>query len=483
MKQVRPFVVCAILVVVMILIAWFSQSSINTYWQQTYHTDSPLVKLKLEQFTVWRQGARAQEVFVDAKDKFFAYVESLTHLNINENSELENEDAIVTGATLGGTDSSDMAAASASHVATQEEQPASSIELEHSSPLVETEQMPSIPSDSVEKISSPKVADVPVEHTPAPAVADVPVEHPPAPAVADVAVEHTPTPTVEDVAVEHTPPSAVADVAVEHTPTPAVADIPVEHSPIPVSADVAIEPNAYSLTVNREDKSSDRVETHSVATTSSQPQLVHLTKHDKVFFAGDSLMQGVAPFCQKWLKQEHDIESINLSKQSTGLSYPQAFDWPATIEKTLKANPSIAALVVFLGPNDPWDFPDPEHKGGHYLKFKSAQWEQVYLSRVQRILDIAQQHQVKVIWLGIPYMRKNSLNEQMLYLDALLENYLKDKVIWLPTKQLLSGANAGYVDSIEINGKTTRMRSKDGIHFTPAAQRMLSEYIQSKLAF
>ena len=444
MKQVRPFVVCAILVVVMILIAWFSQSSINTYWQQTYHTDSPLVKLKLEQFTVWRQGARAQEVFVDAKDKFFAYVESLTHLNINENSELENEDAIVTGATLDGTDSSDMAAASASHVATQEEQPASSIELEHSSPLVETEQMPSIPSDSVEKISSPKVADVPVEHTPAPAVADIPVEH---------------------------------------TPAPAVADIPVEHSPIPVSADVAIEPNAYSLTVNREDKSSDRVETHSVATTSSQPQLVHLTKHDKVFFAGDSLMQGVAPFCQKWLKQEHDIESINLSKQSTGLSYPQAFDWPATIEKTLKANPSIAALVVFLGPNDPWDFPDPEHKGGHYLKFKSAQWEQVYLSRVQRILDIAQQHQVKVIWLGIPYMRKNSLNEQMLYLDALLENYLKDKVIWLPTKQLLSGANAGYVDSIEINGKTTRMRSKDGIHFTPAAQRILSEYIQSKLAF
>lgn len=444
MKQVRPFVVCAILVVVMILIAWFSQSSINTYWQQTYHTDSPLVKLKLEQFTVWRQGARMQEVFIDTKDKFFAYVESLTHLNINENGELENEDAIVVGATLDETDSYDTAAASASHVATQEEQPVSSIELEHSSSLVETEQIPSIPSDSVEKIFSTKVADVAVEHIPTPTVADV-------------AVEHTPTPTVED-------------VAVEHTPTPAVAD-------------VAIELNAYSLLVNREDKSSDRVETHPVATTSSQPQLVHLTKHDKVFFAGDSLMQGVAPFCQKWLKQEHDIESINLSKQSTGLSYPQAFDWPATIEKTLKANPSIAALVVFLGPNDPWDFPDPEHKGGHYLKFKSAQWEQVYLSRVQRILDIAQQHQVKVIWLGIPYMRKNSLNEQMLYLDALLENYLKDKVIWLPTKQLLSGANAGYVDSIEINGKTTRMRSKDGIHFTPAAQRMLSEYIQSKLAF
>ena len=94
---------------------------------------------------------------------------------------------------------------------------------------------------------------------------------------------------------------------------------------------------------------------------------VVLKKGNKVFFAGDSLMQGVAPFVQKHLKQEYGVQSVNLSKQSTGLSYPNFFDWPKTIEQTLQKEPDIRVLVVFLGPNDPWDF----SMGKKYLKFAS----------------------------------------------------------------------------------------------------------------
>ena len=53
-------------------------------------------------------------------------------------------------------------------------------------------------------------------------------------------------------------------------------------------------------------------------------------------------MQGVAPFVQKHLKQEYGVQSVNLSKQSTGLSYPNFFDWPKTIEQTLPKEPDIA---------------------------------------------------------------------------------------------------------------------------------------------
>lgn len=83
-------------------------------------------------------------------------------------------------------------------------------------------------------------------------------------------------------------------------------------------------------------------------------------------------MQGVAPFVQKHLKQEYGVQSVNLSKQSTGLSYPNFFDWPKTIEQTLQKEPDIHVLVVFLGPNDPWDFP----MGKKYLKFASPNGRQ-----------------------------------------------------------------------------------------------------------
>ena len=82
------------------------------------------------------------------------------------------------------------------------------------------------------------------------------------------------------------------------------------------------------------------------------PANIVLGQGDKVFFAGDSMMQGVAPFVERSLKKQYGIQSVNLSKQSTGLSYPKFFDWPNTIEQTLKQQTDIRLLVVFLGPND-----------------------------------------------------------------------------------------------------------------------------------
>lgn len=200
---------------------------------------------------------------------------------------------------------------------------------------------------------------------------------------------------------------------------------------------------------------------------------------DKVFFAGDSLMQGVAPFVQKSLKQQYGIESVNLSKQSTGLSYPSFFDWPKTIEETLQKHPEISVLAVFLGPNDPWDFP----VGKRYLKFASDEWAQEYLKRVDRILEAAHTHHVQVVWLGIPYMKKAKLDGQMRYLDKLLSEHLEGKIILIPTAHTLSGGEDRYTDSVNVNGKSVRYRSKDGIHFTAEGQKLLAAKIMEKIVF
>ena len=222
-------------------------------------------------------------------------------------------------------------------------------------------------------------------------------------------------------------------------------------------------------------------------TTASEPSnqadqsatQVVLKKGNKVFFAGDSLMQGVAPFVQKSLKQQYGIESVNLSKQSTGLSYPKFFDWPKTIEETLQKHPEISVLAVFLGPNDPWDFP----VGKQYLKFASDEWAQEYLKRVDRILEAAHTHHVQVVWLGIPYMKKAKLDGQMRYLDKLLSEHLEGKIILIPTAHTLSGGEDRYTDSVNVNGKSVRYRSKDGIHFTAEGQKLLAEKIMEKLTF
>lgn len=205
-----------------------------------------------------------------------------------------------------------------------------------------------------------------------------------------------------------------------------------------------------------------------------------LTKNDQVFFAGDSLMQGVAPFVQKHLLENYEIKTVNLSKQSTGLSYPSFFDWPKTIKDTLASNPDIKILVVFLGPNDPWDMPNPQ--GGAYLKFKSPEWEAIYRSRIAEIIDTAKQHDVRVMWLTPPNMRKPALNEQMVYLNQVVADQVqKSKAFFIDSRVIFGNKNNVYSDYLVKDGQSIKMRSADGIHFSAEGQKAIAATIMQHL--
>lgn len=213
---------------------------------------------------------------------------------------------------------------------------------------------------------------------------------------------------------------------------------------------------------------------------------VYLQAGDKVLFAGDSIMQGIAPHLQKWLKSQYQIDSINLSKQSTGLAYPSFFDWPATIEHAFSQDKNLKLLIILIGANDPWDFPNPAtDKGIPYLKFESDAWKHAYLARVNRIVQAAHQSQAKVIWLGIPYMKRPVLNTQMHYLEDILSQELsqKDNVLWLPINRLLSDGAENYQDSMVLDGETVQVRTKDGIHLTTRGQQFMADYIASYINY
>lgn len=205
-----------------------------------------------------------------------------------------------------------------------------------------------------------------------------------------------------------------------------------------------------------------------------------LTKSDQVFFAGDSLMQGVAPYVQKSLLENYEIKTVNLSRQSTGLSYPSFFNWPQTIKDTIANNPAIKVLVVFLGPNDPWDMPSAA--GGKYLRFQSPDWEIEYRSRIADIIQYAQQAKVNVMWLSPPHMRKDSLNQQMMYLNAVIEDEVKkQKGFIIDTRPLLGGKGEVYSDYLHSDGKEIKTRSADGIHFSPEGQKVIAKAISDNL--
>lgn len=211
-------------------------------------------------------------------------------------------------------------------------------------------------------------------------------------------------------------------------------------------------------------------------------QYAEISAGQRVFFAGDSMMQGVAPHLAVRLRREYGLSSIDLSRQSTGLAYPKSFNWPATIAQTLADNPDIKLLAIFLGPNDPWDM--PSGRGGKYLRYASADWEELYRSRIREIIGHAQEHNVDIIWVSSPYMRRKKLSTQVSYLNELYESeVLQAGEVFLSSNQVFQYPEATYSDYMGDGSVKQKMRSGDGIHFTPAGQRTLADALFELIVF
>ncbi|MDR1163983.1 MAG: DUF459 domain-containing protein [Candidatus Accumulibacter sp.] len=205
---------------------------------------------------------------------------------------------------------------------------------------------------------------------------------------------------------------------------------------------------------------------------------VTLSAENRVLFVGDSLMQGVAPHVHSSLFKRYAIHGIDLSKQSTGLAYPDFFNWPRQIKNALRENPRIKLMVVFLGPNDPWDFPN--ERGKPYLKFKSEVWEDAYRARIREVLEIARENGTRVFWLEVPCMRKKELDTRMVYLNRLFSDEVKKSgEFFLTTGKILGCDNGQFSSFMDSNGKRKKSRIDDGVHFTIAGQRKIADEILS----
>lgn len=224
-----------------------------------------------------------------------------------------------------------------------------------------------------------------------------------------------------------------------------------------------------------------------------EPQFVHASLYDaqgkavlaagtKVLMIGDSMMEGIAPRVLNKLQKDYGIAGLNLSKRNTGLAYPGYFNWPETTQKALKNNPDIGLLVVFLGPNDPWNM--PVEPGKPYLKFKSEAWESEYRKRIRSILALAQQHAVPVIWLLVPNMRADKLNQSMAWLDTMYRSEVKAAGgITISVNDLFSYRDGIYSPTALIDGRTVSVRAPDGTHYTPAGQSLIAQAIIGNISF
>lgn len=243
---------------------------------------------------------------------------------------------------------------------------------------------------------------------------------------------------------------------------------------IEVSRSEVPQPEKTAALVNP--KSNATVDPQLLAARRQTDGRFELTTNDRVLLIGDSMMQGIAPFISRALRHDYGIDSLDISRQSTGLAYPNFFDWPGTVSKTL-ATGDYNTMIVFLGANDTWDMILDKR----FEPFGSERWQNVYASRVNEILTTAAQHQVRVIWLGVPVMGRAKINKGVPILNAAYQAETQKIGAFsrfVPTAALLTDDLEHYskFKTLPDRGQVA-VRTEDGVHFTAPGQRILAQLV------
>ncbi|MFB1117208.1 SGNH family hydrolase [Dickeya dadantii] len=259
--------------------------------------------------------------------------------------------------------------------------------------------------------------------------------------------------------------------------------IPDDAPVAPRQAARPIAPREKSLppTVKEPDTHVDGNSATRAAGTNIGDNHVVLKAGQAVLFIGDSMMEGVAPHVIKMLRDRYSVEGIDLSKRSTGLTYPHFFNWPLILSHELEKRQDIGALVVFLGSNDPWDM--PSGNGKNFLKFESPAWESAYRDRIRSILNLAREKRIPVIWVSPPNVENKKLNHGINYINGLFESEVKaENEISIRVNEIFGYQSSIYSPDMEQDKAKVRIRTNDGVHFSLTGQKMIAERIFSKIS-
>ena len=205
---------------------------------------------------------------------------------------------------------------------------------------------------------------------------------------------------------------------------------------------------------------------------------IQLGENDRVLLIGDSMMQSLAPHIQRELLARHHIKSINRGKPSSGLRYPDYYNWPEHLATQLEENPDVRLIIVLLGANDPQDTPNPaapEQK----LNFGTPEWENYYRGEIRKILQTAAARGAKTLWIGPPLMKAPKYSKKITYLDGLIADEVeKAQQHYQNTNRLFAKADGSYTAFLpDDRGKPVAVRKGDGIHFTGPGEKILTRHI------
>lgn len=211
---------------------------------------------------------------------------------------------------------------------------------------------------------------------------------------------------------------------------------------------------------------------HAAITTLPPNSVQNPTAADplRVLLIGDSLGLDLGGSLQNRLASTGVVAATLDGKESTGLTRPDYFNWPAELAGDLpRVNPEL--VVVMMGANDPQNFLGPPG-----IAFGTEAWNKEYRHRVVQFMREATSQGAQLIWVGLPPMQDEGLNARVQVINQLQHEAAAKvpSVTYLSSTPIIGGPGGTFAPYVIKGGQNINVRTPDGIHITPEGGAVLS---------
>jgi hypothetical protein len=209
-----------------------------------------------------------------------------------------------------------------------------------------------------------------------------------------------------------------------------------------------------------------------------------LEEEKKVLVLGDSFIAvsgGVGEILERELLKYKEVDVVRRGKVSSGLSRPDYFDWPKEAKKLISQY-QFNIVVVMLGSNDAQSLTNSE--GDWLVNYGEMGWNDQYAKRVSDLLDIFEQNNMIVFWIGFPVMKSEKYSQKIANLNSIYEQESQNyqNVYFISTWNLLTDSQGNYTAYLlDQNGKYKLARQSDGIHLTYFGGTIVVKEITQKM--
>ncbi|MDP9836147.1 hypothetical protein J2T09_000889 [Neorhizobium huautlense] len=195
----------------------------------------------------------------------------------------------------------------------------------------------------------------------------------------------------------------------------------------------------------------------------------------KVLVVGDFFAGRLAGGLETAFAENPGVMVVDHGETASGLVRQDHYDWPQALPELI-ANEKPSLVVVMIGANDRQQIDSNDARE----KFRTERWFEIYKQRVNEFGQIARDHDLPLLWVGLPAFQSASMTADAVTLNGIFRTQAEEiggefVDIW---DGFVDEEGKFIVTGSDVNGQQVRLRSADGINMTEAGRQKLAFYVE-----